>query len=228
MGDDDSVKTVGAAAPTTGGEADRSRDGTDDPGGAQILDAAVRMLADGGLSGFTTDRLAAEARVSKTSIYRRWPDKMAIFLAVMGHWGRRAQVSDVGHLGRELESWYADRQALYNTPGWRAVAASVMELATHDTEIGEAMADDRRATWNTLRGILQRGIDRGDLSPDLDVDLLEQFMVGPIYYRGILEGQEITDEAVEGFLSLAVRPLGYMSPDGMAPGGWDPRPGAVV
>ena len=192
---------------------------TVDDAGAQILDAAVRMLAHGGLSGFTIDRLAAEARVSKTSIYRRWPDKMAIFRAVMGHWGRRAEVSDVGHLGRELQAWYADRQALYNRPGWRAVAASVMELAAHAPEIGEAMAADRRATWDTLRRILQRGIDRGDLDEGLDVDLLEQFLIGPIYYRGVLDGLEISDEVVDEFLHLAVRALGYTAPDGWVPRG---------
>ncbi len=210
MGDDDSMTVVAEAT-------------TVDEAGVQILDAAVRMLADGGLSGFTTDRLAAEARVSKTSIYRRWPDKMSIFRAVLGHWGRRAEVPDVGHLGRELEGWYVDRQAIYNAPGWRAVASSVMELAAHDPEIGEAMAHDRRATWDALRQILQRGIDRGDLDPDLDVDLLEQFLIGPLYYRGILDGQEITDDTVSGFLTLAVRALAYAAPDGWGPDGGTPR-----
>lgn len=218
MGDDDSMTTrVETAAQVEVADGPAVDEPAVDDAGAQILDAAVRMLADGGLTGFTTDRLAAEARVSKTSIYRRWPDKMAIFRAVMGHWGRRAEVADVGHLGRELQEWYVDRQALYNTPGWRAVAASVMELAAHDPEIGEAMADDRRVTWDTLRRILQRGIDRGDLDPDLDVDLLEQFLIGPIYYRGILDGQAISDEVVDGLLRLSVSALGYVAPDGWAP-----------
>jgi len=97
------------------------------------------------------------------------------------------------------------------------VASSVMELASHDTDIGEAMAADRRATWNTLQRILQRGIDRGDLGPDFDVELLEQFLLGPLYYRGILDGQEITDEATAAFLQLAIRALGYKAPDGWTP-----------
>ena len=70
--------------------------GNDDPGGVAILDAAMRLLADGGLTAFTTDRLAAEAHVSKSSIYRRWPDKKAIFLALMHQWASRAEVEDQG------------------------------------------------------------------------------------------------------------------------------------
>ncbi len=224
MGDDDSVTAVAPDVVAHDAPDDPTRDSIrapgagDDPAGALILDAAVRMLADGGLSSFTVDRLSSEARVSKTSIYRRWPDKQAIFLAVMGHWGRRAEVSDLGHLGRELEAWYADRQVAYNSPTFRPVAVSLVELSVHDPELGRAMAADRRATWNTLREVLGRAIDRGDIAPDVDVDVLEQFLVGPIYYRGILEAQEITDEAVAGFLALAVRALGYEAPDG-----WTPR-----
>lgn len=184
-----------------------------DLGAVRILDAAVRLLADGGLSAFTTDRLAGEARVSKTSIYRRWPDKKAIFRALLSHWGRRADVVDVGHLGRELRAWYLDRQAVYGTPGWRAVSASIVELSAHDPEVGVAMAADKRATWNTLRQILQRAIDRGDIKNAVDIDHLEQFLVGPIYYRSVLDGDEITDQTIEAFYLLAVRALGYVDAD---------------
>ncbi len=185
-----------------------------DPAGEAILGAAVRLLADGGLSAFTTGRLAAEARVSKTSIYRRWPDKKAIFRAVLSYWVRSAEVEDVGHLGRELEAWYIDRQGEYNTPGWRAIATSVSELAIHDPDIGAAMATDRRATWNTLRHILQRAIDRGEIGEELDIEHLEQFLIGPIYYLGILDDQPIKDEAIKTFLLLAISALGYQDPEG--------------
>ena len=116
-----------------------------DPGGEAILDAAIRLLADGGLASFTTDRLASEARVSKTSIYRRWSDKKAIFRAVMDRWGARAVVDDLGDFAAELDQWYADRRATYDAEGFRPVAVSLMEVSTHDPEIGAAMAADRRS-----------------------------------------------------------------------------------
>ena len=135
----------------------------DDPAGASILDAAMRLLAEGGLTAFTTDRLAAVARVSKSSIYRRWPDKKSIFLAVMQRWGHRAEVHEVGDFRAEVAQWYADRQRVYNQPGFRQVSASLMELAAHDPEIGEVLNAYRRSTWNTMRGILERAIDRGEI-----------------------------------------------------------------
>ena len=180
-----------------------------DSAGQSILDSAIRLLADGGLTTFTIDRLASEARVSKTSIYRRWPDKKAIFRAVLDRWGRRAEVADVGDFALELERWYRDRQSTYNEPGFRQVAASLMELAAHDRDIGVAMATDRHSSWNTMRQILQRAIDRGEITGVVDIEHLEQFFLGPIYYRTLLDGQDLDDDTIETFCRLALVALGY-------------------
>ena len=180
-----------------------------DPGGEAILDAAIRLLADGGLASFTTDRLASEARVSKTSIYRRWSDKKAIFRAVMDRWGARAVVDDLGDFAAELDQWYADRRATYDAEGFRPVAVSLMEVSTHDPEIGAAMAADRRSSWNTMREVLARAIDRGEIDDDIDIDHLEQFFLGPIYYRAVLDGQELDDDTIAAFRRLALAAVGY-------------------
>ena len=180
-----------------------------DPGGDAILDAAIRLLADGGLASFTTDRLASEARVSKTSIYRRWSDKKAIFRAVMDRWGARAVVDDLGDFAAELDQWYADRRATYNAEGFRPVAVSLMEVSTHDPEIGAAMDADRRSSWNTMREVLARAIDRGEIDDDIDIDHLEQFFLGPIYYRAVLDGQELDDDTIAAFRRLALAAVGY-------------------
>ncbi len=186
--------------------------GNDDPGGVAILDAAMRLLADGGLTAFTTDRLAAEASVSKSSIYRRWPDKKAIFLALMHQWASRAEVEDHGALVPELDQWFADRQRVYNESGFRQVAASLVELSAHDPEIGEALGRYRRSTWNTLREILNRAVDRGEIADGFNVDHLEQFLLGPMYYRTVLEGLEVDDASVAAFRNLSLTALGVEVP----------------
>lgn len=183
----------------------------DDPAGASILDAAMRLLAEGGLTAFTTDRLASTARVSKSSIYRRWPDKQSIFLALMKQWGQRAEVDETGDLRAEMAQWYADRQRTYNSPGFREVSASLVELAAHDREIDEVLGAYRRSTWNTMRGILKRAIDRGEIAAGEDLERIEQFFLGPLYFRAVLEGQEIDDVTMADFQRLALAAVGLGS-----------------
>jgi AcrR family transcriptional regulator len=199
---------TGARVDGAGTATDDASDVVDSAGNA-IMDAAIRLLADGGLTAFTTDRLAAEARVSKTTIYRRWADKKAIFRAVLDRWGARAEVDDLGDFLVELDQWYADRQAKYNRAGFRLVAASLMEVAAHDLEVGEAMYADRRASWTTMREVLARAIERGEIDDDIDVDHLEQFFLGPIYYRALVDGQELDDATIAAFRRLALSAVGY-------------------
>jgi len=50
-----------------------------------ILNAVMLILASDGYTGLTTDKIAALARVSKSTIYRRWPTKEHMVLAAFGH-----------------------------------------------------------------------------------------------------------------------------------------------
>lgn len=38
---------------------------------------------------------------------------------------------------------------------------------------------------------LERGISRGDLSPDVDAEMLTDLLLGPIYYRFFLSGSPL-------------------------------------
>jgi len=48
----------------------------------RVIDAARRVFAHFGWAGFTMERVAAEARVGKAALYRRWPGKLELLEAV--------------------------------------------------------------------------------------------------------------------------------------------------
>src|SRR3954452_15398565 len=55
----------------------RRRDHTRD---AEILDAALDVLAETGYDGMTVDMVAARAKAGKATLYRRWPSKPDLVL----------------------------------------------------------------------------------------------------------------------------------------------------
>jgi AcrR family transcriptional regulator len=59
----------------------------------QILDAALRVFADTGFSGTTMDAVAAEAGVTKPTLYSYFPSKESLFQAMM--LGKRDLMLDV-------------------------------------------------------------------------------------------------------------------------------------
>jgi hypothetical protein len=84
------------------------------------------------------------------------------------------------------------------------VLPHLIEVATHDpalrTEL-EAFIQLRR--W-PLRVSLERGVARGEVSPDADLDTLIDALLGPIIYRRLLSGGTIDTAFIEGLMALVV------------------------
>jgi hypothetical protein len=48
-----------------------------------------------------------------------------------------------------------------------------------------------------VRRVVERGIERGDLRPDTDHELVNELLFGPVYYRLLLSGAPLDDELAE-------------------------------
>src|SRR3954467_1290919 len=59
----------------------RRRDHTRD---AEILDAALEVLAETGYDGMTIDMVAARAKAGKATLYRRWASKSDLVIDAVG------------------------------------------------------------------------------------------------------------------------------------------------
>ena len=83
----------------------------------------------------------------------------------------------------------------------------VSEVAA-DPELARAYRErvvNRRVA--DVRRLVERGISRGDLRPDLDAEMLTDLLLGPIYYRFFLSGSPLD----EGF---GVRLVNTLFPSG--------------
>ena len=81
----------------------------------------------------------------------------------------------------------------------------VSELATNE-ELSQAFRDQVVALRVAeVRKIVRRGIKRGELRKDTDVDLLHELLFGPVYYRLLLSGGPL-DRKLAGQIVDAVLP----------------------
>jgi AcrR family transcriptional regulator len=137
-----------------------------------------------GYQTLTVEAIAVHAQVSKATIYRRWGSKSELMLDAM-------QIASAGvFLGCEsknLRDGLAEQmRALIgflngeHAQALRAVFAAVqsdMELADRFREVWTAK---RKAVMD---GILRSAVERGEIDPDADLELLIDLLWGPIYYR---------------------------------------------
>jgi AcrR family transcriptional regulator len=161
-----------------------------------ILDAANDLLAERGLSEIAIEEIAARARVSKASIYRRWPSKGTLaFDAFVTRFLGTQPIPDTGRLDDDL------RAALRNwvrtvdgTTAGRTLRGLIAEVQ-RDPDLAiawrERFIDPVRAGHLIMT---ERAIARGELSPDADANLLLDLLFGPAYHR-LLQGHLPLDDA---------------------------------
>jgi len=157
-----------------------------------ILDATRELLGeDGGVRALTVEAVAARSGVAKTTIYRRWRDKweLALDAVMIDMLPRFDDPVDVGDTRKELIT-FIDSIVRYlaSRPYGPAMQALVSVIATEPDlarVYRERVVEPRRTK---LAPVIERGIARGDLRPDTDVQMIHEFLVGPTFYRLLFSG----------------------------------------
>jgi AcrR family transcriptional regulator len=172
-----------------------------------ILSATLELIADVGVHEFRTEDVAARAGVGKGAIYRRYRSKDdLVTAAVAALVSEEIAIPDTGStrgdllvLMQEAVELYCGSLAGRLMPNLVGAMAQRPELAR---AVRESFLAGRRAA---LAAVLERGVERGDLRPDLDVELALDVLGGPLFYRLLITGGPIDEHLAEGVADLIVR-----------------------
>ncbi|WP_406312079.1 TetR/AcrR family transcriptional regulator [Streptosporangium sp. NBC_01639] len=190
----------------------------------RVLRATTDLLLTRGYAGLSVDEVAERAQVAKTTLYRRWPTKDHLALAVVTRLQDDDEITDTGDIRRDLADYLEKIAAGLNRmraagrpagqqddPSAGTVAELVAAAARHD-DIGRlerAMYARRNAL---ARRLLERARDRGELRPDLDLEALFDQLAGALYYRVLITGDPVGRAYAERLVASAL--AGALSREG--------------
>lgn len=172
-----------------------------------ILEATLELIPELGVHGFRTEDVAARAGVGKGAIYRRYRSKdELVTAAVAALVGEEIAVPDTGSTRRDLLALMREAVELYggSLPG--RLMPNLIGAMAQKPELADAVRDGflagRRAA---LSDVLRRGVERGDLRSDLDLELALDVLGGPLFYRLLITGGPIDERLAEGVAELILR-----------------------
>jgi AcrR family transcriptional regulator len=180
-----------------------------------ILRAALELLAESGYDQLTIDAVAARARCSKATIYRRWPGKAALVTtAVRRHAGQPAAAApDTGSLRSDL---LAALQAMRSSlTGQDAALILGLLIAMHcDPELADAVREQVLDVKREVFGVvIARATARGDVPPTTDAALLAEVSSAVLFSRLLVTGEPLDDAFTERLVDTVLLPaLGRPSP----------------
>lgn len=165
-----------------------------------ILVATIELVSEVGLAGLTMDAVASRAGVSKATIYRRWSSKESLLLDAWMSCVRRPEAPDTGNLHDDLTAMFSGiaTQPLADADLQR-VFPQMIAAAKVNPDVAEAYGAFIAERRRPMHTVLERAVRRGELSAELDLDIVHDLLVAPLLYRWLVSDGPV-DERVTGAL----------------------------
>ena len=103
----------------------------------EIFDATLWVLAESGYDRLTMDAVAARAKASKATLYRRWTNKVSLVIEALQHEKGPNTPPDTGSLRGDLQQVFCGVGGL-SDPTSIATFASVLTAISRDADFAEA------------------------------------------------------------------------------------------
>lgn len=169
-----------------------------------ILRSTLKLLRkEGGFPDLSIEAIASDANVSKATVYRWWPSKAALVADAFAESSvDELQFPDTGSVHTDMNLQMRKLIRVFRSERGKVVAA-LLAGGQSDPELIEAFRERflwprRRQAYRTL----QRGVDRGELPPTTDLNLILDSLYGPIYMRFLIRHAELNDEFVDQLCTL--------------------------
>lgn len=178
---------------------------------AEILEAALEVLAEVGYDRFTMDAVALRARASKATLYRRWNGKVQLVIDALHHDHQQHHYTekgpvDTGSLRGDLIAAFCGVGGLTDKPEVDTFGA-ILTAITRDAEFAEAFRSEVLAPKLAgSKALFERAKERGEIRADVDIELLAPALAGIVLHRFFLVGEAPTKELVINVIDQIILP----------------------
>jgi AcrR family transcriptional regulator len=171
-----------------------------------ILAAAADVLLARGVEGASMDAVAERAGVSKATIYRWWPSKEMLALDALLEWAdASAPEQDTGALRDDLLALVRPWMREIRTGPFGRVIAALISAAQSDAAFADAyrthFIQPRR---ETMRAAFVRARKRGEVAPELDIELAVDLIYGAVYHRLLHGHAPLSDGFAAGVIDAVL------------------------
>ncbi len=174
----------------------------------KILDATISLLIQSGFAGTTMAAIARSAGVSTATLYRRYGNLTEVVIASLAARSERQSVPDTGSLADDLRKFLgALCQHLSNPENTRLLTA-LLDEAARNPQLAQALYDSVSAPSRVnIATMFERAIARGEINPEVDLELVIDLAVGPIYLRRLENVRPIEHDLADRLTALVLAAL---------------------
>jgi AcrR family transcriptional regulator len=172
-----------------------------------IEKAAAELVQEVGYERCTIEAIAMRAKASKATIYRRWRNKQELLVSALHQHSLNAPHNvDNGNLRDDLVEHICEKVKVLKSPDG-ALISQLLSAAKVDGELGRLIPQTIREQQDTtVMQILDRGIQRGEISKSANIELLLEIIPAIFTYRIFTTRQSVNRTFIEQLVDEVIIP----------------------
>lgn len=171
--------------------------------GDTILATTLQLLGERGYAGLTVDDIVARARVSKSTIYRRWPTKEELVVAAFDLLPE-LKVPNRGSLIKEFLDLVGQYDRMLHQTPLASVLPGLIAEAAHNEELARQLTVTFGRRREPCKRIVLRAIERDELPPDTDVELAIELFMAPLVQRSMFASHRLNRQDFRNICDITV------------------------
>lgn len=173
---------------------------------SELLAVTLQLLQEHGYDRLTVDAVAAKARASKATVYRRWPSKAELVLAAFIEGIRQIAIPpETGTLRGDLLRMgeLICQQGKQHAGTIRAVLVEISRNPALNDVMQHQFIEQRKALMDQ---ILQQAVGRGEIDQAAINDELWDLLPHYLIFRSIIPGRPPTRHTVQTLVDDVIIP----------------------
>jgi AcrR family transcriptional regulator len=172
-----------------------------------ILEAALEELGEVGYGAFAIESVAGRAGVAKSTLYRHWPDKLALVSAAFETFHAQAGPDLQGADARErVERIVQHVAALVSDSVFSRCIPALIDGAERDRALRKFHQQFQRHARLPLVAAIAAGISERQFAAHLDAERAAQALLGVIFYARLMSGESVRPEAAAELVNALLGP----------------------
>ena len=173
---------------------------------AEVLAAAIDVVAEVGYERFNMDLVAQRAHVSKGSLYQRWPSKAHLIVAALDANRVEVEAPNTGAYLSDVRE-LAKRWLRTEVPGdRRGLLLALLEGGRRDPELVRLMSEQLgQGGVSPMTVVLEAAEKRGELPAGVDLELLGELpmalAITTLLFKDQAMDEALVDRIVDGLLA---------------------------
>lgn len=174
---------------------------------AELLAITLELLQEHGYDRLSVDAVAAKAKASKATVYRRWPSKADLVLAALIEGTRADAIAPrTGSLRSDLLE--IGRTCCRHTQEHMRTLRAVLNEMSHNPALQDVMQEkfvlQRKMV---LDGAFADAVKRGEIQQSAITEEIHDLLPGYLVFRSLVSDRPPTDETVEAVVDRVLLPL---------------------